>query len=42
MFFIRRSIVILVILFAPAAAVAQSWPTAQPIKAIITFSAGSE
>ena len=38
---IRTSILILVVLFAPAAAVAQSWPTAQPIKAIITFSAGS-
>jgi tripartite-type tricarboxylate transporter receptor subunit TctC len=38
---IRTSILILVILFAPAAAVAQPWPTAQPIKAIITFSAGS-
>ena len=38
---IRTSILILVVLFAPAVAVAQSWPTAQPIKAIITFSAGS-
>jgi tripartite-type tricarboxylate transporter receptor subunit TctC len=38
---IRTSILLLVVLFAPAAAVAQSWPTAQPIKAIITFSAGS-
>ena len=38
---IRTSILILIVLFAPAAAVAQSWPTAQPIKAIITFSAGS-
>ena len=38
---IRTSILILVVLFAPAAALAQSWPTAQPIKAIITFSAGS-
>ena len=38
---IRTSILIFVVLFAPAAAVAQSWPTAQPIKAIITFSAGS-
>ena len=38
---IRTSILVLVVLFAPAAAVAQSWPTAQPIKAVITFSAGS-
>jgi tripartite-type tricarboxylate transporter receptor subunit TctC len=38
---IRTSIVVLVVLFAPVAALAQSWPTAQPIKAIITFSAGS-
>jgi tripartite-type tricarboxylate transporter receptor subunit TctC len=38
---IRTLILILVVLFTPAAAVAQSWPTGQPIKAIITFSAGS-
>jgi tripartite-type tricarboxylate transporter receptor subunit TctC len=38
---IRTLILIIVILFTPAAAAAQSWPTAQPIKAIITFSAGS-
>lgn len=38
---IRTLILIMVVLFTPAAAAAQSWPTAQPIKAIITFSAGS-
>ncbi|MFY9686128.1 MAG: tripartite tricarboxylate transporter substrate binding protein [Pseudolabrys sp.] len=37
---IRTLIFVLAVLFAPAA-MAQSWPTAQPIKAIITFSAGS-
>ena len=38
---IRTSILVLAVLFVPAAAMAQSWPTGQPIKAIITFSAGS-
>jgi tripartite-type tricarboxylate transporter receptor subunit TctC len=38
---IRTSIVVLSFLCLPAAAFGQAWPTAQPIKAITPFSAGS-
>jgi tripartite-type tricarboxylate transporter receptor subunit TctC len=38
---IRTSIFVLAALFAPVAASAQSWPSAQPIKVITPFSAGS-